>query len=155
MVIIAVAVALPAAASARVPMHGSAKVAAVQGAYAIDRHYHPASLTNWQIYHCTSAYESTARPAWALETVNAYAYWHPVLCREALTKPESENVLRVEGGYWTAVTLVGPGDDGCSIGSYRGQPRLPWSVVNDLFGVRCPHWRSTVYEPQARRSNVA
>jgi hypothetical protein len=145
---VAVMLAIPALASARQRMGGHPKMTAVFGAYAIEPTNHGDTWVGgqnvpspWVIQHCTTAFESTVRTDWAVEYSTGY---------QGRCSPVASNglaVLKIErwnfsdgtsGLYWTPVTEFDGSSSSCFVHSYKGQPRMPWGVVDDLFRIHCP-----------------
>jgi hypothetical protein len=138
----------PTIACARHRMGGHPKATVVYGVYEIGPGNHADVWKNgwtpneWLIEHCTNVFESTVRSNWAVEYTGYYGDTHGACSRVqsngvAVLKIERWNFSdRTSGPYWTPVSEFDEGP--CFAESYPGQPRMPWGVVNDLFGVRCP-----------------
>jgi hypothetical protein len=141
--------AIPALASARQYLGGHPKETVIYGLYAFaptshGDEYQPSVRipNNWLVAHCFTAYESTARYNWAIEY---YSGGTNPACNSVASN--GLTVLKIErwdfsdgtsGLYWTPVTAFDGASSSCYVASYKGQPRMPWSVVDDLFRMHCP-----------------
>ena len=133
--------ALPAFASARLGLHGATKIAVVDGAYLNGPGAPSKPPTTWQVLHCLGGYRSTARANWADYYFTGYSYKGGKYRTLPGCGPVESNgltVLKVEDGSWTPVTAFDAASAPCYVGSYRGEPRMPWGVVDDLFRIHCP-----------------
>ncbi len=133
--LITVLAVVTASAIARSPLHGQTKINVIQDSESADAYFYP--LTNWQILHCMGGYRSTVRRNWADWYFTGDHNGHYVHgC--ASVGFDGLTVAKQEQGFWTPVSEFDGASKPCYVGSYSGQPKMPWGVVDDLFRIRCP-----------------